>query len=170
VFNASGVDGDIQNGLWAECASTSSFYENRIMHKATQQSPLQSMFKTQFKGINNLRTFEKMFLITTKKNIQRKFYDKGKVGLFAGYPQNHADNVYRIFNLNTKQIIKSRDLIWLNLSYGNWNKFKNNIQCSKDEDLSDSESTDVDAIYLAIPEKASTGKLNGLEAQKYKKP
>ena len=31
MFNASGIDGEIRHGLWAECASTASFYENRII-------------------------------------------------------------------------------------------------------------------------------------------
>jgi hypothetical protein len=53
--------------------------------------------------------------------------DRGNVGLFVGYPDNHADDVYRIFNIKTKLIIKSRDLVWLNLSYSNW-KLKNNNQ------------------------------------------
>ena len=77
------------------------------------------MFKTQFKGFNNLKTFGEMCVVTTKKSIQVKLNDRGTVGLFVGYPQNHADDIYRIFNLQTKQIIKSRDLIWLNLNYGN---------------------------------------------------
>jgi hypothetical protein len=46
--------------------------------------------------------------------------DRGTVDLFSRYPDNNADDVYRIFNIKTKQIIKSRDLVWLNLSYGNW--------------------------------------------------
>ena len=166
MFNASGIDGEIRHGLWAECASTASFYENRILNKATHQSPLQLMFKTQFKGFKNLKTFGEMCVVTTKKSIQGKLNDRGTVGLFVGYPQNHADDVYRIFNLQTKQIIKSRDLIWLNLNYGNWIKSKNNMKNSDDEDLSDSESPDVDAKYLAVPEEAST---DGIEEKKYKK-
>ena len=35
MFNASGIDGEIQHGHWAECASTASFYENRILNKGT---------------------------------------------------------------------------------------------------------------------------------------
>ena len=128
MFNASGVDSEIRNGIWAECASTESFYENRLINKATHQSPLQLMFKTQFQSFNNLQTFGEMCVVTTKKSIQGKLYDSRTVGLFVDYPQSHADDVYRIFNLRTTQIIKSRDLTWLNLRYANWNKSKNNIK------------------------------------------
>ena len=47
-----------------------------------------------------------------------------------------------------------------------WNKSKNNVKNSDKEDLSDSESPDVDANYLAVPEEAST---DGIEVKKYKK-
>jgi hypothetical protein len=134
MFNASGIDGEIRHGLWAECASTASFYENRIINKSTQQSPLQLMFKTQFEGFNNIKTFGEMCVVKTKKSIQGKLNDRGTVGLPVGYPQNHADDVYRIFNIKTKQIIKSRDLIWLDLKYGNWIKSKINTKNSDNED------------------------------------
>jgi hypothetical protein len=119
MFNDSGIVDKIRDGLWAECASTASFYENRIVNTTTQQSPLQLMYNKHFKGHNNLKTFGEMCVVTTKKAIQGKFNDRGTVALFVGYPDNHADDVYRIFNIKTKQIIKSRDLVWLILSYGN---------------------------------------------------
>jgi hypothetical protein len=78
------------------------------------------MYNKQFNGHKNLKTLDDMSVVTTKKAIQGKLSDRGTVGLFLGYPDNHADDVYRIFNITTKQIIKSRNLVWLNLSYGNW--------------------------------------------------
>ena len=36
MFNDSGIVDEIQHGLWAECASTASFYENRIVNKTIQ--------------------------------------------------------------------------------------------------------------------------------------
>jgi hypothetical protein len=67
-----------------------------------------------------------MCVVTSKETIQGKLNDRGTVGLFFGYPDNNANDAYRIFKIKTKQIIKSRDLVWLNLSYGNWNTSKNN--------------------------------------------
>jgi len=81
--------------------------------------------------------------------------DRGTVGLFVGYPDNHADDVYKIFNIKTKQIIKSRDLIWLNLSYGNWKLKSNNLQPPDDDNTSDSEAIDEAASDLAQAEDAT---------------
>jgi hypothetical protein len=57
MFNDSGIVDEIRDGFWAECASTASFYENRIVNKETQQSPLQLMYNKQFKGSKNLKNF-----------------------------------------------------------------------------------------------------------------
>jgi len=120
MFNGSGISDDLRHGLWAECASTACFYENRIINKEKFRSPLQLMFKQSLKGLNNLRPFGDMYVVTTKNKIQGKLSDKGTTGIFVGYPKNHADDVYRIFNTITKKIIKSRDVLWLNMKYGDW--------------------------------------------------
>jgi hypothetical protein len=99
MFNDSGIVDEIRDGFWAECASTASFYENRIVNKETQQSPLQLMYNKQFKGSKNLKNFGETWVVTTKKTIQGKLNDKGTFGLFVAYPDNHANDVYRIFNI-----------------------------------------------------------------------
>jgi hypothetical protein len=153
------VDG-IRDGLGEECASTASFYDNRIVNKETQPSALQLMHNKQFKGV-----------VTTKKTIQGKLNERGTAGLFVGYPDNHANDVYRIFNAKTKEIIKARDLVWLNLSYGNWNKSKNNnIHPQDDEDTTDTEATTEDASDLAKTEDATLDEDQKQEAkQSFKK-
>jgi hypothetical protein len=60
--------------------------------------------------------------------------DRGTVGLFVNFPDNHANDIHRIFSIHTNQIIKSRDLIWLNLNYGKWRKAKINIQSQENKD------------------------------------
>jgi hypothetical protein len=96
-----------------------------------------------------------MCVVTKKRAIQGKLSDRGTVGLFVGYPDNHADDVYRIFNIKSKQIIKSRDLAWLNLSYGNWKIKNNNQQPPDDDDTLDAEELVEDASDLAQVEDAT---------------
>jgi hypothetical protein len=40
--------------------------------------------------------------------------------MFVGYSGHHANDVYRILNLDTKRIIHSRDIIWLNEAHHDW--------------------------------------------------
>jgi hypothetical protein len=82
-------------------------------------------------------------------------------------PDNHADDVYRIFSIKTKkQIIKSRDLVWLNLNYGNWKLKNNNQQPPDDDDTSDAEAMEEDANDLA---QAADATLDEAEIRKQNK-
>jgi hypothetical protein len=64
--------------------------------------------------------------------------DRGSVCVFVGYPSNHANDVYRLLNLKTNHVIKSRDVIWSNKTYGEWIKSKDHPKMT-DDDLSDTE-------------------------------
>jgi hypothetical protein len=52
-----------------------------------------------------------MCVVTTKNMIQEKLSNKETMGIFVGYPRNHANDVYWIFNPVTKKVIKSRDML-----------------------------------------------------------
>jgi hypothetical protein len=54
MLNDAGIEGDFCKGLWAECASTATFYDNIIVH---HKSPLELMFNVKVKESNNLRKF-----------------------------------------------------------------------------------------------------------------
>jgi hypothetical protein len=76
-------------------------------------SPYSLLFGKLPKCLEELRTFGEMGVVTTKKKIQGKLDDRGKVCMLVGYPPNHACDVYKMLNLETKQVIASRDVIWL---------------------------------------------------------
>ena len=38
--------------------------------------------------------------------------------MLLGYAQNHTDITYHMINLQTRRIVLSRDVIWLNETYG----------------------------------------------------
>jgi hypothetical protein len=40
--------------------------------------------------------------------------------MFVEYSVHHANDVYRMLNLDTKRIIQSCDIIWLNEAYHDW--------------------------------------------------
>jgi hypothetical protein len=66
--------------------------------------------------------FGEMVILTIKKKIYGKLKDLGTVCMFIGYPSNHACDVYGMPNLKTKHIIKSRDTVGLNKSFGELDK------------------------------------------------
>jgi hypothetical protein len=97
--------------------TTATFYDNIIVKTCQNKSPLELMFKVKAKELNNLRKFGEVCVAATKNKIQGKLSDRGSVCAFVGYPSNHANAIYRLLNLKTNHIIKSRDVIWLNKTY-----------------------------------------------------
>ena len=91
------------------------------------------MFKRIIKELNNFRSLDEMCVVTTKNKVQGKFKDRGTACLFVEYPSNHADNMYRVLNLKTVQVIKARDVIWLNNCYGDWLMKKNENEIYDDK-------------------------------------
>jgi hypothetical protein len=54
MMNDSGIDGEFRDGLWAEYASTATYYDNLIINKDKKESPIELMFKSRAKGLMNL--------------------------------------------------------------------------------------------------------------------
>jgi hypothetical protein len=67
-----------------------------------------------------LRSFGEISVNTTKANIQSKLKNGGTPCMFVGYSVHHANDVYRMLNLDTKRIIQSLDITWMNELYHNW--------------------------------------------------
>jgi hypothetical protein len=102
------------------------------------KSPLELIFKEKAKELNNLQKFGEVSVAATKSKIQGKLSDRGSVCVFVGYPSNHASDVFRLLNLKTNHVIKSRAVIWSNKTYGEWMKSKDRPKTTED-DLSDTE-------------------------------
>jgi hypothetical protein len=79
MFNDAGIEGDFCKGLWAECASTATFYDNIIVKTSQNESPLELMFKVKAKELNSLRKFGEVCVAATTSKIQGKWNDIGSV-------------------------------------------------------------------------------------------
>ena len=66
--------------------------------------------------------------ISDGKKMRSKMDIRGRTGTFVCYADDHARNVYRFINIQTKQIILSRDIQWLN-SF--WKEYKKRRDYSK---------------------------------------
>jgi uncharacterized protein YqeY len=55
MMNDSEIDGEFRDALWAECASTATYYDNLIINKDKKKSPIELMFKSRAKGLMNLK-------------------------------------------------------------------------------------------------------------------
>jgi hypothetical protein len=55
--------------------------------------------------------------------------------MFVGYTEHHSRYFCRMLKLTTNSIINSRDIIWLNKTYGEWKNNKTTISTVVDDTI-----------------------------------
>ena len=60
------------------------------------------------------------------KKMRPKLDTRGKTSMFVGYADDHARDVYRFINMQSKKVILSRDTQWLNLFWKHYKMRHNN--------------------------------------------
>jgi hypothetical protein len=106
MLNSASVKNQLRSGVWAECAITVTFLSNITLIKNKKVCPFELLFGCKLNLPTSLRSFGKIGVVTTKANIQSKLKNIGTSCVFVGYSEHHADDVYRMLNLDTKRIIQ----------------------------------------------------------------
>ena len=102
--------------FWCEVISTATKLDNIMVRKGRTKPPYTLFYNEEPKYKKYLRSFSEMAVIAISdgKTMRSKLDTRGKAGIFVGYADAHAGNVYRFINIQTKKIILSRDIQWLN--------------------------------------------------------
>ena len=113
-----------RSGLWAEAANTAMLLKNNLITPNRTLSPFQQFFGKETKNVLALmQKFGEMCITTFKDNTHRaNLANCGTPGIRVGYAQNHPASTYWIFNPKTKKIILTRDVTFLQKSYGEYTK------------------------------------------------
>ena len=102
--------------FWCEVISTATKLDN-IMVRKERTKPAHTLFYNEgARYMKYLRSFGEMAVIAISdgKKMRSKLDTRGRTGIFVGYADDHAGNVYRFINIQMKKIILSRDVQWLN--------------------------------------------------------
>ena len=59
-----------------------------------------------------------MAAISSNKVGRTKLDQRGHISMFLGYSLDHPADTYQFINLSTKRIIHSRDVKWLDKTWG----------------------------------------------------
>jgi hypothetical protein len=102
MLNHAGFENGERSGIWAECARTITFLSNKTASKTKEKCPYQLLFGSKPKLPSSFRIFGDIGVVATKDNIQGKLKNQGTACIFVGYSEDHANDVYRMFNFNTK--------------------------------------------------------------------
>ena len=112
--------------FWCEVISTATKLDNIMVRKDRTKPPYSLFYNDEAKYMKFLRSFGEMAVIaiTDGKKMRSKLDPRGRTGIFVGYADDHAGNVYRFINTQTKKIILSRDVQWLNSFWKEYKKRK----------------------------------------------
>jgi hypothetical protein len=99
---------------------TVTFLSSVTSIKSKEVCPYELLFDRKPKLPTRLRSFAEIGVVTIKVNIQSKLKNRGTSCMFVGYSVHHTNDAYRMLNLDTKSIIQSRNIIWLNEEYHDW--------------------------------------------------
>jgi len=134
MLNDAGLEEEIRSGVWSECANTVTFLSNITSLKGQDKCPYQLLFGSTPKLPPNLKPFGEMGVVATKSDLQGKLTNRGTTCMFVGYSVNHSNDVYRMLNLDSKRIIHSRDIIWLESNFKTWSRSKISTDKLDDDD------------------------------------
>ena len=121
--------------FWCEGISTATKLDNIMVRKERTKPPYTLFYNDELKYKKYLRSFGEMAVIAISdgKKMRSKLDTRGRTGIFVGYADDHAGNVYRFINIQTKKIILSRDIQWLNSFWKEYKKRKDDSKKLIDE-------------------------------------
>ena len=154
MYHSAGLSDSHKVGLWCECASTATVLENLIATRGQNNKSSHELFYgTPPNHAKYLREFGEVGIVAkhSNKKVRSKLADRGIPCLFVGYAENHSTDVYRMFNLKTKHILKSRDVLWLGQRNGKYMATR-----ALDEDTYSEEESDEDEETETIPSTVSS--------------
>ena len=103
--------------LWCEVISTATKLDNIMVRTDRTKPPHTLFFNKDMKYMKHLRSFGEMAVVAIHegKKMRSKLDTRGKASMFVGYADDHAGDVYRFINIQTKKVDLSRDVQWFNL-------------------------------------------------------
>jgi hypothetical protein len=122
MLNGARLTKELRHGLWTEAARTASDLENTLVTKVKPVAAFNQFYETELPGIRNAHPFGEIGIVNNHKGktLCGKLEDCGRACLHLGRAKDQPRDTYRFLNLETKRIIHSRDVLWLDKNYGDW--------------------------------------------------
>ena len=147
MMNSAKLPANLRNGLWTEAALCATFYENVVVTDNRTTPAYELLYRKEMGQVRYLHSFGDMAVFAIRDKIQGKLKDRGQICMFLGYSEDHDTSTYRMLNINTRKVIHTRDLTWLNKTYGEYYNVQQPmiVEIEDDEDektniISDEES------------------------------
>jgi hypothetical protein len=131
--------------LWDEAANMANKAENMSLKVGKTVPPFKELFGLKPKNIWNLRRFGEVGITKKGPDIQSKMANPGIAVMSLGHAQDHGQEVYRLFNLDTRRAVLSWDVRWLDQNYTNYKKSQglwDPLDIDDPDDVSNEEQND----------------------------
>ena len=121
--------------FWCEVISAATKLDNIMVRKERTKPPYILFYNKEPRYKQYLRSFgaTAVIAISDGKKMRSKLDTRGRTGIFVGYADDHAGNVYRFINNQKKKIILSRDIQWLNSFWKQYKKTTDDSEKLVDE-------------------------------------
>jgi transposase InsO family protein len=122
MLNQASLTSKMRGDIWTEAASTATKLENAISSENAGKSPHELFFGKSPSYLRELQYFGHMCIVkeSHRGKMIGKLDNRGTLCMFLGYSSNHSGDTYRLLNLKTYKVILSRDVTWLNKTYGDY--------------------------------------------------
>ena len=109
------LDDEHQGKLWAEAVMTATKLHNAVPNLVSgKQSPDQLWYGEHPKILRHLVQWGRIGYVKNRHPIN-KLEKKSTKMVFMGYADDHAGDVYRMYNPETGRVVETRDVTW-----GDW--------------------------------------------------
>jgi hypothetical protein len=105
------LDDVFQGKLWAEAVYTATKLHNAVPNRVNHKSPDELWYGEYPKILDHLVKWGRIGYVKNRGNM-KKLDPKSTKMVFMGYADDHAGDVYRMYNTMTGAIIATRDITW----------------------------------------------------------
>jgi len=168
LLNGARVTLSLRHGLWAEAARAATDLENIVVTKRKGKDSHNAFCNKELPGLRNMHTFGEMGIVSYGRDTNKmkpKHMNRGRPCLYLGRAPNHPQDTFRFLNLDTHNIILSRDVTWLNKSYGTWKGLP--VRVTKTNEGNEEEEDDWLAAPTQDPEEDDDGPRMKMKKKKY---
>jgi hypothetical protein len=145
TMNRAQLPNKVRHKLWAEAANMAKEAEKMSLKVGKTVPPFKELFGLKPKNIWNLRRFGEVGIAKKGPDIQSKMANSGIAVMYLGHAKDHGQEVYCPFNVDTRRVVLSRDVRWLDQNYTNYKKSQGLWDPSDEDDpddVSDEEQDD----------------------------
>ena len=122
VLNAAKLPQDLRNVLWGEAVMYCTDVHNILLSRSYDAPGYTAFYKKNFPSMSQLRQCGEIGYVKWGTKIKGKLQDRGIPMMYLGRARNHGSDTYQMMNLETRNVINTRDATWLNQVYGEWKK------------------------------------------------